>query len=173
MQRGDPDLRALMVSAQQGDKPSYRALLDQCGRWLRRYYARRLPPALIDDIVQETLISVHRKRASYDTSRPFLPWLAAIARYRWVDALRKMRETVEIDETHAVTEDVSGAVIARLSLERLMDNLPAAQAVAITLTKVEGCSIAETARLCGQSEAAIKVNIHRGIKKLRVMIEND
>lgn len=173
MRLGDADLRGLMANAQKGDKPSYRALLDQCGRWLRRYFAHRLPPALIDDIVQETLISLHRKRASYDPSRPFLPWLAAIARYRWVDALRKIRDTVEIEETDAVTDNASGAVIARLSLERLMDNLPAAQAAAITLTKVEGCSIAETARLCGQSEAAVKVNIHRGIKKLRVMIEND
>jgi len=41
------------------------------------YFARRIAPAQIDDLVQETLVSMHRKLATWDSARPFLPWLAA------------------------------------------------------------------------------------------------
>ena len=37
-------------------------------------------------------MSLHRKLATWDSGRPFLPWLAAIARYRWIDALRRQLE---------------------------------------------------------------------------------
>lgn len=72
-------LRRLMRLSQGGDKQAYAILLEQCGAWLARYYRQKIAPDAIDDLVQETLMSLHRKRASYDPSRPFLPWLAAIA----------------------------------------------------------------------------------------------
>ena len=72
--------RHLMIRAQGGDRLCYSTLLVECEKWLRRYFARKISPAAIDDLVQETLISVHRKRASYDPARAFLPWLAALGR---------------------------------------------------------------------------------------------
>jgi len=38
-------------------------------------YARRLPPAMVDDAIQDTLIAVHEKRHTYDPHRPFGAWL--------------------------------------------------------------------------------------------------
>jgi DNA-directed RNA polymerase specialized sigma24 family protein len=46
---------------------------------------------MIDDVVQDALIALHEKRHTYDPSRPFGAWLAAIARYKWIDALRTMK----------------------------------------------------------------------------------
>ena len=79
-----------MAAAQRGDASAYHRLLSEVAIWLRRYYARRLPPAMIDDTIQDTLIAVHEKRHTYDPSRPFGAWLAAIARYKWIDALRSL-----------------------------------------------------------------------------------
>ncbi len=169
----DHSLRTLMRSAQSGDRAAYRTLLDNCRQWLEGYYARRMPPHQIDDLVQDTLISLHRKRASYDPERPFLPWLSVIARYRWIDALRRMPQSEELMEQHGLVPDESSAVHARLSLERLLERLPKAQASAITLTKIEGCSVAETAEISGQSESAVKVNVHRGLKTLARHIESE
>ena len=56
---------------------------------LRRWFRQKVAPADLDDLVQDTVMAVHRRRASWDPARPFLPWLAAIARYRWVDGLRR------------------------------------------------------------------------------------
>ncbi|WP_265570338.1 sigma-70 family RNA polymerase sigma factor [Sphingomicrobium nitratireducens] len=170
----DDDLRRLMARAQDGDRPSYRAALAAARDWLVRYYTRRIAPDMVDDLVQDTLLALHAKRATYDATRPFYPWLAAIARYRWIDTLRKLErapQTIE-DEDIAVRSDEE-PVLARLSLERLMTHLSPTQASCITLAKVEGRSIAETAEITGQSIAAVKVNIHRGLKKLAALVESE
>src|SRR4051794_18224107 len=83
----------LMAAAQAGDAAAYRVLLEDARRWLARYFARRLPPAIVDDAVQDALIAVHEKRRTYDPARPFEPWLAAIARYKCIDRLRAMRRS--------------------------------------------------------------------------------
>lgn len=172
MRADETTLARLMTMSQQGDRQAYASLLEACQRWLRGYYARRVAPAQLDDLVQETLIALHTKRASWDCARPFLPWLAAIARYRWVDHLRRLYRA---DET-ALDIDVAGvdeepAMAARITLERLFGVLPEAQARAIALVKIEGLSIAEASAATGQSESLVKVNIHRGLKKLAHMIE--
>jgi RNA polymerase sigma factor (sigma-70 family) len=174
MKTDDNSLSRLMAAAQDGDTMAYRAVLTTCQRWLHGYFSRRIAPSAIDDLVQETLMSIHRKRASYDPARPFLPWLAAIARYRWVDQLRR---TYRADETELT--DIFGvapedeAVMARISIDRLLAHLPAKQAQVIHLVKIDGLSIAEAAQQSGQSEPLVKVNIHRGLKKLAALIESE
>lgn len=173
MKADENTLRRLMVAAQVGDKRSYAALLEACGDWLRRYYSHKIAADAVDGLVQEVLISIHRKRASYDPKRAFLPWLAAIARYRWIDRLRKeYRHAAE--ELHDDTASVAAeeeAVIAEVSLDRLMGRLSDKQSDAIQLVKIEGLSIREAAERTGQSESAVKVNIHRGVKKMAALIE--
>lgn len=169
----DGDCRRLMRLAQAGDGRSYRLLLDTCRDWLLRYYARRIAPQMVEDLVQDTLMSIHSKRASYDPSRPFYPWLAAIARYRWVDALRKQVRTEELMPGDALVEHEEDAVLARLSLDGLLAHLSPAQANAIMLTRIEGRSVEEAGRICGQSESLVKVNVHRGLKKLAAMVESE
>ncbi len=168
----DASLSRLMKLAQAGDKMAYATLLDASQRWLRRYFARRIAPAQLDDLVQDTLLSLHNKRGTFDPGRPFLPWLAAIARYRWVDHLRKVyrADETELDDTLAIESDEPG-IAARISLERLFTQLPSAQASAIELVKIQGLSVSEASRTLGQSESLIKVNIHRGLKRLAAMIE--
>jgi RNA polymerase sigma factor (sigma-70 family) len=167
-------LRDLMVRSQTGDKQAYSVLLEQTGNWLRRYFAQKIAPDSVDDLVQETLISLHRKRASYDPTRAFLPWLAAIARYRWVDRLRQTyrHATSELHDVHG-TESHEDVVGAQISIERLLIQLPPAQAEVIRLVKIDGLSIAEACSKSGQSEPLVKVNIHRGIKRLTALIESD
>ncbi len=174
MRADEPTLARLMRLSQAGDKQAYAALLEACQRWLRTYYARRIAPSQLDDLVQETLIALHTKRASWDASRPFLPWLAAIARYRWVDHLRRLYRT-DAQELHEelIGTDDEPAVAARISLDRLLALLPPAQERAIALVRIEGLSIAEAAEKTGQSESLVKVNIHRGLKKLAAIIEKE
>ncbi len=171
---GEETLRKLMAATQTGDKQAYAVLLEQVQHWLRRYFAQKITPDAVDDLVQETLISLHRKRSSYDPDRPFLPWLAAIARYRWVDKLRLTyryaASSLDEDVSIASHEDPVGA---RISIDRLLGLLPSGQADAIRLVKIDGLSISEACRKCGQSEPLVKVNIHRGLKKLAALIESE
>lgn len=174
MKTDQESLARLMALAQQGDAVAYRSVLESCQRWLVRYFARRIAPSAIDDLVQDTLASIHQKRASYDPSRPFLPWLAAIARYRWVDQLRRTYRADEAELTDSFTVDPEDeAVMARISIGRLLGQLPLGQAQAIRLVKIDGLSVAEAAVRSGQSESLVKVNIHRGLKKLASLIESE
>lgn len=167
-------MRHLMVKAQGGDKQCYTSLLIECEKWLRRYYARKINPSAIDDLVQETLISLHRKRASYDPTKAFLPWLAAIGRYRWIDSLRKIYRH-DHDELYEemVADPQEESVSAKVSLERLLGMIPEKQAEVISMVKIEGLSIAEASAQTGQSESLVKVNIHRGLKKMSALIESE
>lgn len=163
----------MMRAAQAGDRAQYRVLLGDCQRWLGGYFRRRIAPHLVDDLVQETLLSLHNKRASWDPTRPFLPWLAAIARYRWIDMLRRIRDSDELSDAIGAVDAEDEAVHAQISIDRLLQQLPPGQMQAITLVKIEGATIAEAAAICGQSESLVKVNIHRGLKRLALLIESE
>ncbi|MEE4200793.1 sigma-70 family RNA polymerase sigma factor [Erythrobacter sp.] len=169
----EPTFARLMKAAQDGDKPATNVLLSEAGLWLERYFRRRIAADAVDDLVQDVLIAFYNKRATWDPKRPFLPWLAAIARYRWIDHLRKhyRHEAKELMEDDAVEDSEEDVVTARVSLDRLFTHLPEKQAKAIELVKIGGLSIREASQKTGQSESLIKVNIHRGIKKLAAMVE--
>jgi RNA polymerase sigma-70 factor (ECF subfamily) len=53
-----------------------------------------------------------------------------------------------------------------MDVERLLESLPAKQRELIRQVKLEGQSVADTASRTGQSESAVKVGIHRGLKAL-------
>jgi RNA polymerase sigma factor (sigma-70 family) len=167
----DSEWASLMAAAQSGNSVAYNRLLVEISVWLGRYYARRLPPAMVDDAIQDALLAIHEKRHTYDPGRPFGPWLAAIARYKWIDRLR----TLKAAPTEALEEDIAvpdheAAVTSATSLERLMQGLKPPQAEVIRLVKLQGFSIEEAAIRTGQSVSLVKVNIHRGLGRLAAAV---
>ena len=162
----------LMAAAQVGDVNAYRILLGELASWLRRYYARRLPPSMTEDAVQDVLLAIHEKRHTYDPARPFGPWLAAIARYKWIDRLRSLKaEASEPLDENMGAPDHEDAVVAGSTFMQLLAELKPPQAEAIRLVKIEGYSVEETSRATGQSISLVKVNIHRGLKRLASIIK--
>lgn len=63
-------------------------------------------------------------------------------------------------------EDGGAGVLAQIDVERLLATLPAKQAEAIRLTRIEGLSVREASAHSGQSEPSIKVGVHRGLQRL-------
>ena len=163
---------ALMLAAQGGSGGAYRRLLTEIDPWLKRFYARRLPPAMVEDAAQEAMIAVHTKRHTYEPGRPFRPWRAAIARYKWIDRLRAMgRDTTDaLGDTEVAVDGHERAVTSAVVLEGLLARIKPAQADVIRLVKLGGYSIEEAAVATGQSESLVKVNIHRGLGKLSGMV---
>ena len=174
MTSDEATLSRLMRAAQGGDTIAYRQLLGLLVPLLPRWFRRQLAPAGLDDVVQDALFAVHQRRASWDPARPFLPWLAAIARYRWIDRLRRasLRNHDQLFDDIAV-ESGESALIGRLGCDRLLALLPGGQAAAIRAVKIEGLSVAEASAQLGQSESMVKVNVHRGLKRLAAMVDED
>ncbi len=164
---------ALMAAGQRGEAAPYRRLLMELRPWLMRYFGRRLPPSSVEDAVQDTLIAIHHKRHTYDAARPFGPWLAGVARYKWIDRLRiaGRHAADELPESLS-TPDHESAVTSAAALHGLMATLKPAQAEVIRLVKLDGLSIEEAAARTGQSVALVKVNIHRGLGRLARLVES-
>jgi len=164
---------ALMLAAQDGHGGAYQRLLGEISAWLYRYFQRRLPPGDVDDAVQETLLAVHRRRHTYLPEYPLGPWLAAIAKRKWIDQLRGMgrRPTEQLSDDLAVG-DHEASVMSASVLASLLEELRPAQARAIMLVKVQGYSVEDASRETGLSPSAVKMNIHRGLARLTTFIEN-
>ena len=88
------DWAILMAHAQSGDQDAYRRLLEEITPYVRSLaFTSHRDPADIEDSVQDVLLTVHAVRHTYDPTRPFGPWLVAIAHRRATDRLRRQGRT--------------------------------------------------------------------------------
>ncbi|GAC1601958.1 MAG: sigma-70 family RNA polymerase sigma factor [Ramlibacter sp.] len=169
----ETELRALFLLGLEGDAAAYHAFLLRLGSHLRAFLGRRLFgwPDDVEDLVQECLIAMHTRRHTYQSDQPLTAWAHAIARHKLIDLLRakSVREALHDpldDESALFAASQTEASDARRDLDGLLDALPAKQRDPIRCVKLQGLSVAETARLTGLSESAVKIGIHRGLKAL-------
>ena len=172
---------AAMVRAQAGDKAEYQQLLAELSKVIHRYLHSRFGHQdFIEDCVQEILLAIHHARHTYQADRLFRPWMFAIVRNKAIDMLRKRKSyekmvALQTDEVVVAegqaTPDFSHDLEQTLTQGRLLEALAPAFKDAIELTKLAGFSNAEAAKALGITETAVKVRVHRGIAKLRSMME--
>lgn len=171
---------ALMSRAQRGDEVAYRQLLTEIARAIEGFLRRKIGHRhFMEDCVQETLVSIHQARHTWDPSRPFRPWLFAIVRNKAIDELRRQRrERVVFDSTDADVElapaGSSGERAERLeTLGTILEKLPAQLRDVLVLTKLRGLSTAEAATALNISGAALRVRSHRAISRLKKLLEEE
>jgi RNA polymerase sigma-70 factor (ECF subfamily) len=173
-------LRNLLIRGLSGDTEAYHAFLKAVSVHLRSYLRRRLAnlPDEVEDVVQESLIGIHKQRHTYDAEQPVTAWVHAIARYKLVDLLRRrgsmdaMTDPLE-DDNDLVSPMDNEAADARRDMVKLLKLLPDRQRLPIVHVKLEGLSVAEAASLTGMSESAVKIGVHRGLKALAAKIRGD
>lgn len=165
---------ALMSSAQRGDKQAYARILKEIGPFVqalaRRYHA---DPETVEDVVQDTLLTIHRVRHTYEEGRSVHAWVAAIARRRAIDSLRSTRrhrvgaESIDLHDRADERANHGEAFAHRAQIMAGMQALPPAQREAVRLLKVEEYSLEEASQISGQSVLALKSLVHRAVKTLR------
>lgn len=174
-----PTLEDQMRHSMEGDAIAYAQLLETLSKIIRNYlYGRINRESDIEDIVQETLLSIHKARHTYDWTRPLKPWVLAIANYRMNDFLRKYyrvqkKEVVDYDTIANVfaEEDVTEQRADTEQLQNALNQLPEKQRRIVTLMKVQGYSAKEVAKEMNMSVSAVKVSAHRSYKKLKEYLE--
>lgn len=173
LQQVEAELVSLFLRGLDGDAQAYHAFLKRMSGHLRAYVGRRLFgwPDDVEDLVQECLLAMHHQRHTYQRGQPLTAWVHAIARYKLIDVLRAksgreaLHEPLD-DELEVFASSDHEATDARRDLDGLLEALPDKQRLPIRMVKLEGLSVAETARATGLSESAVKVGIHRGLKAL-------
>jgi RNA polymerase sigma-70 factor (ECF subfamily) len=167
----------LMRLAQAGDQVAYASLLVLLTSVTRRFARVRLGAVpWIDDVVQETLMTVHAARQTYDPARPFAPWFYAVASSRMIDVLRRERRVSarEIaDDTlpeRAATRARADDEIDVKAIHAAMATLPARQRQVIEGLKFQDESVREVAGRLRMTESSVKVTAHRGYRALRRLL---
>jgi len=173
-----------------GDASAFRELHARVAPRLLNYLQRMAGNrATAEELLQQTLLQVHRARGAYVRGADPLPWMYAIAHRTFLDEARRLRRArVQLhrdpDTAPEPRADVEGRAdgaadeprgdpeLARAALAALAE-LPPIQREAVILTKLEGKSIAEAAAITGTTPGAMKVRAHRGYVALRKALGED
>jgi RNA polymerase sigma factor (sigma-70 family) len=178
----DRQRAALMVAAQAGDRAAYEILLRDCIPFIKRVArGQRVRPDCIDDVVQETLLTIHRARQTYDPNRSFTAWLRTIAQRRAIDGLRRggRREAREVYapfayENHSDPSGESAETAFEIDRTEILNSavkkLAARQREAVRHLALQGQSLAQAATATGRSIGSLRVNWHRALKTLRAQL---
>ena len=167
----------MMTLAQAGDAAVYERLLREIASYVKSLVKRKLRDfSQVDDLCQDILLAIHKARHTYDSTRPFMPWLHAIVRFRLTDQLRKIYrgkrfEELDLDSDYHETysegpakEDIDASLLDALH------HLPEKQRHVVQLLKLEGFSVKEAALETGMSESALKVSAHRAYKAMKLWL---
>jgi len=183
---------ALMAESQAGDKEAFQCLLTEISTVIERFCLKRAGYlGVTEDVVQETLIAIHRYRQSYDPDRSFRRWMFAIAKHKLVDAIRKRTKYDHADDFYEVFVTNPGALPYSTIGGQMSDHalykahnveygmeerkgqltvalrqLPSKYREAFRLVKMEGFSVRGAAAELGVTESAVKVRVHRAFKMI-------
>ena len=167
--------RHLMTRAQRGDSRSYELLLTELGRVIEAYLRLRFGSIdILEDCVQECLISIHNARHTYNPKRAFRPWMFTLVRHRMIDLLRKRNCRIKTEEA---SDNNKFDLTDPDHIHRLIDSVKVLEALqpdyreAVALTKYAGMTTLEAAKWLGVSESAIKARLRRGLLAIHRQLE--
>jgi RNA polymerase sigma-70 factor (ECF subfamily) len=174
-----------MRAERRGDGVAYERLLKDIALMLRRLVRARLAKVGLsvheaEDVVQEILIGLHAKRHTWDETRPLLPWLYTITRYKFIDAARRLRREasyrveITMDELseifEAPAEDTDRSM---LDLDRHLASLPQGQEKVVRALALDGATVRATAQKLHTSEGSVRVLYHRALRRLTARARSD
>ena len=144
---------------------------------LRPYIARRVPPADVDDVVQETFVRMHRGLGTLADGERFGAWVYRIAANAIADQARSRARhspplTASTHEPAAPTdtdEDIEGEVAECIAV--FVARLPSPYREAVTLTELQGLTQKDAAAMLGVSLSGMKSRVQRGRERIRRMFE--
>ena len=174
-----------MRAERRGDAAAYERLLKEVAVMLRRLVHSRLARFGLrvdetEDVVQEILIGLHGKRHTWDDTRPIMPWLYTITRYKFIDTARRLRREAarHVDITMEEMAEIfaapsEGADRTMRDIDRHLTDLPSSQRQVVQALGVDGATVRATAERLHTSEGSVRVLYHRALKRLMTKARQD
>lgn len=182
----DPETRrvtGLVNRAKGGDSEAFAQLYDHYVDTIHRYvYYRVGSRQLTEDLTSETFLRALRRIETFTwQGRDFGAWLVTIARNLVADHFKSSRFRLEVTTADMVDSDhleesPEGEVMAAFTNTALLEavqRLNAQQQECLVLRFLQGLSVAETARIMGKNEGAIKTLQYRAIRALATLLPED
>ena len=173
----------LVEAAQGGETEAFGRLYDHYSDTVYRYiYYRVGSKATAEDLTSETFLRALRRIGTFTwQGRDFGAWLVTIARNLVADHFKSSRFRLEVTtgemlDANEVERSPEDSVLESLSNEALLTavrKLNPQQQECVTLRFLQGLSVAETARVMGKNEGAIKTLQYRAVRTLARLLPED
>ncbi|MDX3078239.1 ECF subfamily RNA polymerase sigma factor, BldN family [Streptomyces sp. NPDC088354] len=173
----------LVERAQAGETEAFGRLYDHYSDTVYRYiYYRVGGKATAEDLTSETFLRALRRIGTFTwQGRDFGAWLVTIARNLVADHFKSSRfrlevttgEMLDANEVEPSPEDCVLESLSNESLLRAVRKLNPQQQECVTLRFLQGLSVAETARIMGKNEGAIKTLQYRAVRTLARLLPDD
>jgi RNA polymerase sigma-70 factor (ECF subfamily) len=155
--------------ARRGSQSAYAQLYRRFAPLVHGILLGRVRPAVADELTQECFALAFARLAQLRDGQHFGAWIAVIARRMPKDDagrdlgdgdIAEVASTEATPEQRAETERVLRAIAC----------LPQAYRETLVLRLAEGLSGPEIAALSGLTPESVRVNLHRGMEKLRALL---
>jgi RNA polymerase sigma-70 factor, ECF subfamily len=162
-----------------GDSAAFAQVYDALAPRLYGYLLRQTRDrARAEDLLQQTMLHIHRARDRFIAGAEVRPWAFAIARRLLVDDIRRGRRIILSDDgdadsgvsTEPKADDLVQAAELAIRIQTILAQLPTSQRAAFELIKQEGLTVAEAAQVLGTTVAAVKLRAHRAYEALRAAL---
>ncbi|GAB3842298.1 RNA polymerase sigma factor [Nesterenkonia populi] len=160
----DDALAALAAQAKE-DQAAAEVLieaLDSSGVVRRFAGAALLDQTAVDDVAQDSLISIAGSISSYDGRGKVTTWVHSIVRRRVVDHLRRQRQEVPLEDDAGPAARISSMIATRTTVRDALAALPELYRNPVVHRDIEGLSYREIAQRLGRAEGTVKAQISRG-----------
>lgn len=162
------DATHLILAAQTGDPVAITRLLAVCQADARRYARRHCHASDVDDVVQESLLTISRKVHGLKAAAAFSSWLFVVIKRECRRLQRMMFRHEPLDDDMVEQQLASRSDDAlRIDLANALESLPAHYLEVILLRDFEELTIAEIAERLGEQAGAVKSRLHRARELVR------
>lgn len=157
----------LIAAVLRKDRKATAEFVSLCSDWIYPFLRRRLLPRteMIEDLMQEILISAWQNLASFRGNAGLRPWIFGIARHKVEDHYRKRIREAELAEEDPTTVEPAqpAQILEKLEtaaneerVEKTLAGIPEAYAVALIWRYREGKSLRDMAEATGKTEKAME-----------------
>jgi RNA polymerase sigma-70 factor, ECF subfamily len=163
----------LLKQSQNGNKNSYKIFLTEIQPFIKAVIYNKIKNhSLIDDILQETLIAIHKSLHTYDYNRSAKSWISVIAKNKALDYIKSNQHKLsQGEELSSINLQEQPENYTKYDLDNAMSKISDKQKKIIHKMKFEGKTVKETALEVKMSESAVKTSAHRAYKILKEFLE--
>ncbi|MBI5362668.1 MAG: sigma-70 family RNA polymerase sigma factor [Planctomycetes bacterium] len=159
----------------QGDVDALARLFDEVGPSLLKV-ARHLDSRRgeAEDLVQTTFLVAIERSATYDMTRPLVPWMMGILINQSRIARRRRKEVVDGGEHETSSEstqlaDVESSELTK-AVTKALSELPATYREVLVAHLQEGKKPRDIARELGRPQGTVRAQLHRGLRLMRNLL---
>lgn len=125
----------------------------------------------VDDVTQDTLVSMVTSIRSYTGEAGFVTWLFTIAHHRAVDHLRRQRATEPLADDVGDAQRISSLISTRETVQHLVRRLPDRYRRAVELRDIERLPYSDLVQRLGLNVNTAKSHVARGRALLAGMLD--